>query len=189
MNNKFTRWKIDIHDPSERCEGTVQTGQCPYIKINNTNFCPMHGYNTSEIVRAENIKRNYRLNRWQERVNSFADSDLIKSLREEIGILRMIMEEILNKCEDATDILMMSQRISDVAMKIEKLVVSCDKLEGRMGMLLSKRAVVQLAGEYVQIISTHVTDPDIIEQISEAMLQATQEVETHADSNLISSLE
>ena len=178
MDNKFTRWKDTEHHPNERCIATVTNGQCPYCKDNGTDYCPMHGSNKGAIKANGEVKRNYQLSRWKNRINSFADNDQIKSLREEIGILRMVMEEILNKCEDSTDLLMASHRISDVAMKIEKLVVSCDKLESRMGLLLSKRAVVQLAGEYVQIINNYITDPDTIEHISEEMLIATQRIDT-----------
>lgn len=184
MDNKFLRHNDSIHHPSERCEATVKTGQCPYNKINNTNFCPMHGSNSTSIKANGEVRRNYRLGRWKQRVGELADHDSIKSLREEIGILRMVMEELLNKCEDATDLLMTSHRIADVAMKIEKLVVSCDKLEGRMGMLLSKRSVVQLAGEYVQIINNYVTDPDIIEQISEQMITATEKLDVASTSGI-----
>lgn len=179
-NNKFVKWDDTIHHPNERCEANIRTGQCPHIKEHKTKYCHMHGANKGLIVQQEETKRNYRLRTYQKRMSEFADNDQIKSLREEIGILRIVMEEILNKCTDSTDILMMSQRIGDTAMKIEKLVVSCDKLEGRMGLLLSKRAVVQLAGTYVQIINNYVTDPDIIEQISVDMIEATNNIETHA---------
>ena len=137
----------------------------------------MHGANKGLIEHQKEVKRNYQLREWKRRVEDFADSDQIKSLREEIGIMRLVMEEMLNRCADATDLLMFSHRIGDAAMKIEKLVVSCDKLEGRMGLLLSKRAVVQLAGQYVQIINNYVTDPEIIDQISMEMIQATKEID------------
>lgn len=181
MDNKFTRWDDKIHHPKERCEGTVTNGQCPFIKTNNTDRCVMHGANKTSLSQVNEVKRNYRLQRWQTRVSELADSDTIKSLREEIGILRMVMEEILNKCDDSIDLLMASQRISDVAMKIEKLVVSCDKLEGRMGQLISKRAIVQLATEYVQVINNHITDPLIIEAISIELLEATERSHEYVD--------
>jgi hypothetical protein len=182
MDNKFTRWHPD-DDPNERCIQTVKTGQCPYKKDINTDFCPMHGSNKSVIKQQEEVQRNYRLNRWKKRVNELADNDQVKSLREEIGILRVIMEEMLNKCEDATDLLMYSHRIADTAMKIERLVVSCDKLETKMGMLLSKRAVIQLAGDYVQIINTYIEDPNIIESISEEMIDATKRLEVLSETD------
>jgi hypothetical protein len=178
MDNKFTRYNDKLHHPNERCISTVKAGQCPYCKVEGTDNCPMHASNKNVIAHNEEVKRNYQLGRWKQRINGFADNDQIKSLREEIGILRMVMEEIINKCEDSTDLLMASHRISDVAMKIEKLVVSCDKLESRMGQLLSKRAIIQLAGEYVQIINNFVSDPETIEQISEGMLNVTQKLDT-----------
>lgn len=176
-NSKYTRWDDKIHHPSERCESTIKTGQCPWCKENNTNYCVMHGANKGVAAQQEEAKRNYHLREWKKRVGELADNDQIKSLREEIGIMRMCMEEMLNRCLDSTDLLMFSHRIGDMAMKIEKLVVSCDKLEGRMGLLLSKRAVVQLAGQYVQIINNYVTDPETIEQISLEMIQATKEID------------
>jgi len=177
IDNKFQRWNTSIDDPRERCEGTVATGQCPYKKYEGTNYCAMHGSNSGRIKKHEEIKRNYRLNRWHKRMTEFADGDEVKSLREEIGILRIIMEEMLNKCEDSTDLLLYAHRISDLAVKIERLVISCDKLEGRMNLLLSKRAILHLANSYVQIINTYVTDADTIEQISTEMLAVTEQLE------------
>ena len=181
MDNKFTRWNDKIHHPNERCESTVKSGQCPFLKIQGTNKCVMHGANKTSLVHKNEVKRNYQLKRWQQRVAELADSDTIKSLREEIGILRMVMEEILNKCDDSFDLLMNSQRISDVAMKIEKLVVSCDKLEGRMGQLISKRAIIQLASDYVRVINNHIQDPETIEAISVELLEATEKSHEYVD--------
>ena len=180
LENKFTRWDVDKHHPNSRCIITVKHGQCPYLKSGEGNYCEQHGANKGRLTKSNEIQRNYRLQRWQQRISDFADNDQIKSLREEVGILRMMMEEMLNKCESTTDLLLYSSRIADVAMKIEKLVVSCDKLENRMGMLLSKRAVLQLAGEYVQIINMHITDPEVMEQIGEKMLEATQRIDNLA---------
>jgi len=181
IENKYERHDPNIHEPILRCEGMVLNGQCPFNKAEGTNYCPMHGHNKSEIHIQNEIKRNYQLRRFKERIYALADSEQIKSLREEIGILRMCVEETINRCEDATDILMASHRISDLIIKIEKLVVSCDKLEGRMGLLLSKRAIIQLAGEFVQIISVHIDDPNVIESISEKMLESTRRIETIAE--------
>lgn len=180
-NGKFTKWDSLKHHPSERCEGTISTGQCINCKVPGSDYCPGHGAN-KQIASANNkAVRNYRLQRWKQRVGEMADSDSIKSLREEVGILRVILEEMLNQCHDSTDLLLYSQRMSDLVMKIEKLVSSCDRLENRMGLLLNKDSVLQLAATYVQIINNHVTDPNIIEQISEEMIVATQQVENPVD--------
>jgi hypothetical protein len=176
MTNKFKRWKPG-DDPHLRCLSSNGNGQCPYHKIPGLQYCPRHGYNSSEAAQATEVQRNYRLKRWQNRVNEFADSDNVKNLNEEIGILRMVMEEILNKCEDSTDILLFNHRISDLAVKIEKLVISCDKLEKGMNMVISKRAVLELATNYIQIINNHITDDEILEIISAEMIETTRVLE------------
>ena len=174
VESKFVRWNDKIHHPRERCEGTSQTtGQCPFCKSEGSNYCSRHGGFLVEQKRAKESLRNYRLTKWKARIGDLADSDGIKSLREEIGILRMIVEEMLDKCHDATDLLLYSTRMADLVMKIEKLVVSCDKMEGKMGLLLSRSSVLQLAAEYVEIINKHIGDASIIDVISQEMLTAT----------------
>lgn len=177
IDNKLTRWNPAIHEARERCEATIATEQCPRLKANGTNHCTAHGANSNIQSQRDDTQRNYRLARWQKRVGEMADNDGIKSLREEIGILRVILEEMMNQCNDNMDLLLYSQRMSELVMKIEKLVTSCDRLEGRMGMLLSKDSVLQLASTYVQIINNYVVDAEVIEQISQEMIEATQKLE------------
>ena len=136
-----------------------------------------HGANKALEAAAEESKRNYRLTKWKARVGQFADNDQIKSLREEIGIMRLLLEETLNKCEDSVDLMLYSHKMSEFVMKIEKLVVSCDKLENRMGLMLNKSTIINLAQQYVTIINEHVKDPEIIEQISMKMVERTLAIE------------
>jgi len=178
VDSKFTRWNSLVHHPKERCEGTSQQyGQCPFCKTEGSDYCVRHGGHLAEQKKRKENLRNYRLTKWKARVGEFADSDGLKSLREEVGILRVILEEMLNQCQTATDLLMFSTRAADLVMKIEKLVVSCDKLEGKMGNLLSKESVLQLAMEYVEIINKYVPNVETIDVISMEMMKATLRVQ------------
>lgn len=178
MSSKHTKWNDSKHSPRERCEATLTNGQCINCKVPGADYCVTHGAN-SQLQRTNGeVVRNYRLRRWQERVGEMADSATVKSLREEVGILRVILEEMMNKCEDSLDLLLYSQRMSDLVMKIEKLVTSCDRLENRMGLLLGKDSVLQLAATYVQIINNYIVDPVIIEKISQEMVAATEQLES-----------
>jgi len=141
-----------------------------------------HGGGNALAIREKEGLRNYRLTKWKNRVGEFADSQGIKSLREEIGILRVVLEEMLNQCDDATDLLLFSTRMAGLIMQIEKLVVSCDKMEGKMGLLLHKDSVLQLASEYVEIINKHVGDTQIIDIISMEMMQATLRINSPVES-------
>lgn len=175
-NNKFVTFNSALHAPSERCGGTLKTGQCTNCKVQGSNYCMLHGANKSIESAQKKAINEHRLNRWQSRAKELGADNDVKSLRDEIGTLRMILEEMFGMCSSNLDILLYSQRMSDLVMKIEKLVTSCDKLENRMGQLLNKDSVLQLASTYVNIINLHISDPQIIENISEDMVKATQEI-------------
>ncbi len=176
-DSKFVKWDRLKHHPKERCEGNISTGPCINCKVPGADFCVNHGANKQLASKNGDSVRNYRLQRWKKRVGEMADSDGVKSLREEVGILRVILEEMMNQCTDSLELLLYSQRMADLVMKIEKLVSSCDRLENRMGLLLGKDSVLQLAATYVQIINNYVTDTDVIEKISLEMMEATKRIE------------
>ena len=187
IENKFERWDALEHANTDRCQGhSKQTGQCPYVKVNNTDYCPRHGGSTSLATQEKEKIRNYHLTRWQGRVNQLADNSGIKSLREEVGILRMILENMLNTASSNDQLLMYSSRASDLVMKIERLVTSCDKMEGKMGQLLSKDSVLRLAAQYVEIITEHIEDAGIVDKISTKMIAVTMDLDapTRAESEV-----
>ena len=169
IEKKLTHCEPD--DPN-RCQGPSATlGQCPFFAEPGQKYCLRHA---GSSIKAQETKRTnqYRLQVWQQRLEEFAENENVKSLRDEIGILRLLMEEILNKCSDSTQLLIYSSKISDLAIRIEKLVSSCHRLEAKMGMLLDKSAALSLAGQIVTIIGQHVTDPEIIDSISNGIINA-----------------
>lgn len=162
IDNKFVRCEPD--DP-KRCQSNTKFGQCPFKSMDGHNGCPMHVASRLTNINTDNV-RNYRLGQWQGRVNEFADNDRIKSLREEIGILRMMLEHIIGKCNDSTELLIHSSRISDLVTKIEKLVVSCQKLEEKTNVLIDTQQAMMIADIVIQVVSLHIEDTSIIEAIS-----------------------
>jgi|SRR6516162_9673598 hypothetical protein len=157
--------KVDPDSP-ERCQGIIKNGQCPWKRIPNSEFCIVHAGGTKEKCNLDASVRNYRLAIWQSRVNEFADSSTIKSLREEIGISRMVLENIIVKCQDDNDLLLYSSKIADHVSKLQTTVALCHKLEERTGFLLDKSAILQIAGQIIEIISRYIDSPDILELIS-----------------------
>lgn len=179
-------------DDPLRCQGAANNGggQCRYLSIAGLvrdtlwveidegvdytiiDTCPKHR-GTQRIEKQQKQKAyDYRLQIWQQRVSEFAESDRVKTLRGEIGILRLLVEEILAKCSDRQELMLYSSKIASLIMQIEKLVRSCDRLESSMGMLLDKAGALVLAGEIVDVISTHIQDPAIIDAISGGIIDA-----------------
>jgi len=162
---------VDEHDP-RRCQGVQKDGQCKYAAMEGSNFCPRHGGNKAIEAAEKESLRQYRVAKWQQRIGEFADDDKVKGLREEIGVLRLLLEETLNMCKDSTDLLLYSSRINDTVMKIEKLVTSCHRLESATGALLDKTQALHLAGVIVEIIGRHVTDQEAVDAISNEIVSA-----------------
>lgn len=158
-----------------RCQAVTSKGQClnKGAKLDDTygGFCRVHGGNkTQEAFEAKKV-RNYRIGKYQAALERQTDSTAIKSLREEIGILRMLMEEKLNRCTDTAGLLLESHAISDLVLKIEKLVVSCHRLEGSLGQTLDKQAILQFASEIITIIGEKLEgQEDLIEEIADEIV-------------------
>ena len=153
IESKITR----CTDPSSptRCQGTHRGGQCVYESVQGSSKCQLHG--GSYYIKETNkiIARQYNLAKWNARIDGFAQNEGVKGLRDEIGIVRMILETVLNLCQDEFDLLLYSSKISELVSRIESLVRSCHKLRSSMGMLLDKAAALQLSGE---IVENHLPD-------------------------------
>jgi hypothetical protein len=132
--------------------------QCGNKRVDGVTRCPLHGANKKLRAQENSSMRLYRLAKHQKRVGEFADHDKIKSLREEIAILRIMLEERWNSCQDEHELLLQSNNLCNLVMKIEKLVTSCDRLDGRLGNLLDKQAVKNLATSLMQILATELQE-------------------------------
>lgn len=161
--------KINNFADPNRCQGNDIHGQCMFMAKHGFKYCAKHNAAGAAAVIRKEI-RNYRLTQWQARMEEFADNDKVKSLREEIGILRILLEENFNKCQSAMDIVLYSGKISDLVLKIEKLVVSCHRLEQSTGLLLDKSAIINLANNIILIIANNVKDDRIISVVSDQIL-------------------
>jgi hypothetical protein len=160
--------RIEHEDDPRRCQALIRggKGQCQCIKIEGSEYCIMHGGQcVAKAVEKEN-KRMYQLAKWNARIGEFAEHPNIKSLRDELGILRMVLEEKLRMCGDAHTLILSSGPISELVMKIEKIVKSCHRLDSSLHELLDKTAILHLGGEIVEIIGRHVKDDQIVDSIA-----------------------
>lgn len=162
--------KVASNDPN-RCQAIIgQGGQCEYRAEPNSQYCIRHGGNKGNFAAEKRRLHDYRLQQWQQRLNEFAASEVATSLRGEVGILRVMLEETMNMCKNPTDLHLYSSRIQDLVMKIDKVVNSVAKLDMRSGNLLDKSGCLILAGQIVEIIGKYITDPKQIDAISEELI-------------------
>lgn len=158
-------------DPS-RCQHVARGGtQCMYKATNDTQYCIFHG---GAPRRKEELK-NYRLTKWNARIAEKAESESIKSIREEIGILRMLLEERLDICKDSYDLILNSGPISDLVNNINTAVVNCHKLEAQMGNLLDRQAILQFANQVVTIISEIFANDPRVDEVAAKIIESLGE--------------
>lgn len=151
--------RVEPNDP-HRCQSGGKLGQCPYRAAEGNIYCQRHGGNKAiQAKEAENL-RTYKLSIWQNRKNELADDDKIKSLREEIALARMMVEQIVNKCETDVDLILNSSKIADLLMKIDKLVNSCNAIETKMGMLLDRSSIIHIGSMIVEVVAQFIAVPE-----------------------------
>jgi hypothetical protein len=145
-------------DDPRRCTDSYRDGPCPYIAVEHGTKCQMHG-GTQQFEKYERQELfKYRAEKWQEKIAHFAEDDSVKSLRQEIGVARMLLEETLNQCKDATELLVYSTKINAMVDQISKLVVNCTKLEDRLGVVIDKSTVLNLGHQVLEIIKEYVPE-------------------------------
>jgi hypothetical protein len=157
-------------------------------------YCSIHG-GVAEINKQESGSKNmYRLAKYGSRISEFASHTQVKGLRDEIGILRMVLEERLNKCQDNDELILSSNVISDLVMKIQTVVTSCHRLESSMGQLLDKQQLIQFAEAIVKVICEEITDPALlakvaykIEAVTEAQLSGAEKAHEEKKSTPLTS--
>jgi len=159
--------RIKDPDDPERCQHVIPSkGQCVNISTDASEYCIVHGKTAGA-----DPARTYRLTKFKNRLNHFASDPKAKSLNEEIGILRMTLEEILNRCEDTHALTLQAGVVSEMTVKIEKLVTSCDKLDQRRGQLLDKSVLLRFAVSVVDIISDVYGDDDRNVDVANRIMQ------------------
>ena len=92
--------------------------------------------------------------KWKRLIQKRLQDPDIKSLREEIAILREVLSRILEQCDpESNDVILMHAPISDLVSKIERLVTSCHKLETSMKFLLDPTTLDAFISEVIVILT------------------------------------
>lgn len=158
----------DPYDP-KRCQAVHETMQCPYMAVEGRKFCPRHVGQAGLPDNARSSRYEYRLGKFHSRVKDFAENPMIKNLRDEIGVLRVILEELMTQCNDSQELLFASGKITMIIDKIRDLVRTAHDLDTKLGNQLSKVQVVETAETILSIVCQHVKDPSALAKIADAL--------------------
>lgn len=158
----------DENDPN-RCLGQDKhLGQCRYKAVPGSKYCPRHKGDLAIRAQEKENLRQYKIGIYEQRYKEFATDPEIKSLRQEIGITRMLLEELFKRCQgdNPNTLLVHLPRIDQTTERIRKLVESCHRMEEKLAVSLDRAVVLQIAETIVVIVNKHVDDPQLLETLS-----------------------
>lgn len=175
--NRFIRVKAD--DPN-RCRASAKNGQCPFRAVGTFDIvkqiwegpkcCPRHAAGAAAKSIQRKDTRMYNIGRWQSQLEQMVDHPKLKSNREEIGILRVLMQDTLNKCTDGTELVLQSGKLIELCNQITNAVKVCNSVELNLGQILDRTQAIAFIGAISEVISTYIQDPDILEALAEDLM-------------------
>lgn len=151
-------------DLIDRCKKDLSGGQCEARAMQGSDYCQAHG---SEVTLAHNNTRIYRLDkaRYAQRLAELKDHNQLKSLREEIGLIRILMEERFNMIKTETDLLASCSTINHLALTLERLIKTTHQMEQNLGSLLNKQSIIILGQNIVTILVDELKGVENFEEI------------------------
>lgn len=175
-------------DSPLRCQAVHAHMQCPFKIIGEYDpvthaytgprYCSRHaGHGQNERMQREGV-RLYLLTKYQGVVDQMNDSPKAKSIREEVGILRMILQTQLNKCQDDLDLLMRASSITELVNAITRTIKACTEIEQVIGFTIDKDQAFLLMQDILSIINEFIIDPEILQKISDRMVESLESATT-----------
>jgi len=156
-----------------RCEFTYRQGQCSEEAIEGCRFCSLH----TNIDPEKHQKRLYNLLKfkYRSRYEEIGDHESLRSLRDEVAIAKMMLEQSFNLINDDSEFMASRADLAHQLATIEKLTASMLKMETSLGTLISKPTLLKIAGDIVKILLEKLQDiPNhemIIDDISAEILK------------------
>lgn len=159
-------------DPSDpnRCKAVHASMPCPYLSIEGAEYCPRHAAAFNRREKKSELQ-NYYLTKFKARVEAKISSPRLKSLTEEVGILRLVLEEVLEGCANDFDLVLYSSKINEIITCIKSTLEASTKLEEKANLTLDKGQVTIIASRIIEIISARL-DETHVKEVAEEIIKA-----------------
>lgn len=146
--------RVSTADDPRRCHGTAASGQCWNISVEGTFHCMACA--KTDLVEAGRHQYLLTNPRFQTRLTELSTADEIKSLRGEVAIARMLVEERFNKSATDQDLQSATGAINALLLTIEKLVSRSHVLEQNLGQLYHRSTIVQMMQAFIAVVDEEV---------------------------------
>lgn len=165
--------KVTFDDDPRRCHNVIAGRQCPHVSIEGTHLCERHTSGNKRSAR--DPLSNYQFSsQFHVKIKDFAECEDIKSLRGEIGVLRLMLQSVINNCKNEDELSLQADRITRLVGEINKCVINCQKLEESTGQLLDKTVVINIGGMIVGVIDKYVDNKDVLDEIGREIYEGIE---------------
>jgi hypothetical protein len=161
-----------------KCEFTTATGQCTEEALEGDRYCSLH----THLDPDKHQKRMYNLlkYKYRTRYEQIGEHESLRSLREEVAMAKMMLEETFNSIHNDSEFLASRADLAHQLATVEKLVSSMLKMEVSMGTLISKPTLLKIASDIVQILLDKLKDVAghelLIDEISAEIIKTIENV-------------
>lgn len=144
-----------------RCDSTdphacKHCGQ--FLAIPGTEYCPIHT-NASDVASHRQALYDLKHTQVAAKIAFMKGHPEARNLTTELALLRVTLESLLNECESPHDFLMNEGAIGRLVGNINSTLVSNQKLEEKVGELLSVDQVITLIQMFFEVVKDFVSDP------------------------------
>lgn len=154
-------------DTLKRCSHVYnKTGEvCDKFALEGSNFCHVHST-------PKQRQKAYLLNHisLSDATDRHSNTE-IASLRDEIALTRALIEHRLNLITNNSELLAACGQVNALLLTLERLMLASLKVEEKLGELLSKTAVIELASEIVAILTEELQNVEGFEAIIDTIGQ------------------
>lgn len=163
------------------CKGNNNLTSCMKEAVPNSDYCTYHGGAGQLALNKQQVITSYRLGKFQNRVLDFLTNPDIKSLRGEIGIIRLLIEErfkLIKEDDNGLSMALQSPAISELVSKLERVIRTCQVIEEKSESTLDKQKVINLADQIITIMINRATELNLPEESLSILLNnVTQDLD------------
>lgn len=151
---------------ADKCEHTGTRGQCSDPKVDGSEFCAKHSNEADRI-------KGYRLSspELRERFEHHSRSDLFSSLRQEIDLLRAMIEDRVSQADSPAERIAAFNAVRPALVDVVKCVETLSKLERQNNIVLGKEALSWLSKEIINILIGELEQVEGYERIVDRVAQ------------------
>ncbi len=161
----------------DQCQAIAANGnQCTFARVEGAQGCYMHGGHIVAKAAKREALRQYNVSKHRARIAQFSEHEAVFSLRDDIGVMRMLVEATLNQLTDDAALFTHSHKVAHLIKELRETIKQAKALESSLGDLLDRGAIMKVCDSVVAIIAEEIRDQDLVSRIAERVGAAIGEV-------------